>query len=443
MARFLFTVWPFPGHVHPNIAIARALVERGHQVAFYTGGSIAASLEREGLRVFPFRALQEDRITEAVLALDALSLEWRRARELKAKLRDWLLGSVDAQLQDLQDVVKRWTPDAFVCDPAMWGPLLVLHETARVPLAVMSYVAACMLPGPEGPILGVALPKAAGPFSRMGRRALHVVAGMVAADVRKGANAIRARHGLAPMAGTVTAYGGRMPLYIVPSSRLYDRQRSDLPASVHYVGPCHWDKPADSVPPAWLTEMPSDVPLVYVTEGTMHSKPAFVLRTALEALATLPVRVVVTTGKHRDPASLDLGPIPANARVERFVPHSQLFPRTNLVLTTGGTGTVLAALSAGIPLVIVPTAWDQPENAWRVAEAGAGLRIPAGHCTPDVVRRAVQQVMGDDSFARRARRLGDDLANYGGASQAADLLERMALGPHAAVGHDALQRAAC
>ena len=59
MARFLFTVWPFPGHVHPNVAIARALDVRGHASAFYTGGSIAHSLEDEGLRVFPFRAVDE------------------------------------------------------------------------------------------------------------------------------------------------------------------------------------------------------------------------------------------------------------------------------------------------------------------------------------------------------------------------------------------------
>jgi MGT family glycosyltransferase len=169
-----------------------------------------------------------------------------------------------------------------------------------------------------------------------------------------------------------------------------------------------------------------DRPLVYATEGTMHSKPAFVLRTALEALAGLPLQVVVTTGKHRDPAGLDLGHIPANARVERFVPHSQLFPRTSLVVTTGGTGTVLAALAAGIPLVIVPTAWDQPENAWRVAEAGAGVRVAPGRCTPAVLREAVQRVLGDPSFARNARRLGDDFTHYGGASQAADLLERLA-----------------
>ena len=129
MARFLFTVWPFAGHVHPNVAIARALAARGHETAFYTGSSIASALESERLRVFPFHALNEERVTRTVQELDALSLEWRKARARKAMIRDWFLGTVDAQLQDIGAIVKQWQPDALVCDPAMWGPILVLHET--------------------------------------------------------------------------------------------------------------------------------------------------------------------------------------------------------------------------------------------------------------------------------------------------------------------------
>jgi MGT family glycosyltransferase len=158
----------------------------------------------------------------------------------------------------------------------------------------------------------------------------------------------------------------------------------------------------------------------------MHSKAPLLLRAALRGLASLPVRVIATTGKHRDPATLGLGAIPSNARVERFVPHSDLLPRTDVVVTTGGTGTVLAALSAGVPLVVVPTAWDQPENAWRVAEAGAGIRLAPGRCTPEGIRLAVERVLGDHSFRQNAQRLGTDFAGHGGAAQAADLLEDLA-----------------
>ena len=318
-----------------------------------------------------------------MLALDALSLQWWRARRRKALLRAWLLETMEAQLKDLSAILPAWRPDVLVCDPAMWGPLLVLQETAQIPLAVMSCVAACMLPGPDGPIVGLPLPRAVGQLARFGRRVLRSVANVVAADVRRAAEEFRARYGLSPIRTTVTAFAGQMPLYLVPSTPAFDRQRGDLPQSVRYVGPCQWDKPGGAPSAPWLAELPPDRPVVYVTEGTVHSKPPLLLRAALQGLASIPVNVIATTGRHRDPASLGLGVIPPNARVERWIPHSDLLPRTDVVVTTGGTGTVLATLSAGRPLVVMPTAWDQPENAWRVAEAGAGIRLAPRQCTPE------------------------------------------------------------
>lgn len=427
MASFLFTVWPFPGHVHPNVAIARVLCERGHQAAFYTGASVRASLEAEGLHCFPFRQVEEARVEALVLALDALSLQWRKARHRKALLRDWLVGTIAAQLEDLAAVLSAWRPDVMVCDPAMWGPLLVVHEKARIPLAIMSYVAACMLPGPDGPILGLPLPRAYGQLARLGHRVLRSVANVAAADVRRAVNRIRARHDLSPIRTTVTAFAGQMPLYLVPGTPAFDRKRRDLPQSVHYVGPCERKAPGGGSSAPWLSDLPRDRPVVYVTEGTLHAKAPFLLRAALQGLASLPVQVIATTGKHRDPANLGLGTIPPNARVEQWVPHSDLLPRTDLVVTTGGTGTVLATLAAGVPLVVVPTAWDQPENAWRITETGAGIRLPPRHCTPEQVRTAVERVLNDPSFRQSAGCLAADFARYGGAARAADLLESLAL----------------
>lgn len=427
MARFLFTVWPFPGHVHPDVAIAHALGERGHETAFYTGNSARASLEVEGFRCFPFWHLEESRVESVVLALDAVSLQWWKARRRKALLRQWLLETIEAQLQDLVEILPAWRPDVLVCDPAMWGPLLVLQETAQIPLAIMSCVAACMLPGPDGPIVGLPLPRADGQLARFSRRVLRSFANVVAADVRRAAEGFRTRYGLSPIRTAVTAFAGQMPLYLVPSTPAFDRQRGDLPKSVRYVGPCQWDKPSGAPSAPWLAELPADRPVVYVTEGTVHSKPPLLLRAALKGLASLPVSVIATTGKHRDPANLGLGDIPPNARVERWVPHSDLLPRADVVVTTGGTGTVLATLSAGRPLVVMPTAWDQPENAWRVVEAGAGIRLAPRQCTPEGVRQAVERVLRDASFRQNARRLAVEFAAYGGAAQAAELLEDLAL----------------
>src|SRR5215204_1799464 len=132
MSKFLFTVWPYPGHIHPNVAIAHVLASRGHDVAFYTGASLKSSIEAEGFRCFEFRRVKEAQVERIVLELDAMSLEWWKGRRRKALLTEWLLGTIDAQLEDVTTILHEFHPEVIVCDPAMWGPLLVLQEKARI-----------------------------------------------------------------------------------------------------------------------------------------------------------------------------------------------------------------------------------------------------------------------------------------------------------------------
>jgi MGT family glycosyltransferase len=224
----------------------------------------------------------------------------------------------------------------------------------------------------------------------------------------------------------VTEFTGQMPLYLVPTTREFDYERQDLPPSVHYVGPCFWDKPTDEPPPAWLTQLSADVPVVHVTEGTIHWEEPILLRAAYRAFVNRPVELVMTTGAHRNPAELDLGPPAPNVRVERYVPHSDLLPKTAVVVTSGGAGTLMKALRAGVPLVVVPDGWDQPDQAQRVVEAGAGLRLDRDRCTPERLRAAVERVVNEPSFRENAQRLAAGFARYRGPDRAAELLEGLA-----------------
>jgi MGT family glycosyltransferase len=372
------------------------------------------------------RHVDEARVTSVIFAIGGLGVAGSQALRLRALMREWLVGTVPSQLADLEPVLTTWSPDVIVCDPAMWGPILILADTRGVPVAVFSYVAACMLPGQEGPVLGFSLPRPRTWRGKLYGQLVRTVAKHLPTDLPRAADRLRQEYRLSPLRTTVTEFAGTMPLYLVPSAPEYDYERRDLPPTVRYVGPCLWDKPQGEPPPPWLEQLPPDRPVVYVTEGTTHVRRPFVLRAAIEGLADLPVQVVVTTGRHREPAALELGVIPRNVRVERWMPQSHLLPRTSVVVTTGGSGNVLASLRLGIPLVIVPTSWDQPENAWRVAEAGAGLRLAPNRCTPDGLRAAVERVLGEPSFRENAGRLASVFARYGGGAQAAELLEALA-----------------
>ena len=135
--------------------------------------------------------------------------------------------------------------------------------------------------------------------------------------------------------------------------------------------------------------------------------------------------VVCTTGG-ADPTIL--GPLPANVRAAAFLPHDLLLPEVDVVVTNGGWGGVLAALQAGIPLVVAGASLDKPEVARRVAWSGAGVDLRTGTPGPARIARAVRDVTTRPGFRTRAREIGAALTAAGGAATAADLLEDLLTG---------------
>jgi MGT family glycosyltransferase len=127
-------------------------------------------------------------------------------------------------------------------------------------------------------------------------------------------------------------------------------------------------------------------------------------REAVAALAALPVRVLVTIGRERDPA--DLGPLPANVHVERWLPQADVMPRATAMVCHGGSGTVRMGLAAGVPMAVLPLFADQPWNAQRVAELGAGVVIEDAGETGEAVGR----LLGDGSYAASAQRAAAEIS---------------------------------
>jgi UDP:flavonoid glycosyltransferase YjiC (YdhE family) len=198
--------------------------------------------------------------------------------------------------------------------------------------------------------------------------------------------------------------------------------RRDLPGQVHFVG--QLAPPVSGRPlPDWWPALDGDArPLVHVTQGTYDVDPADLLLPALEGLAGSDVLVAAATGG----ALLPDERVPANARQAPFLPYDRLLPRTSVVVTNGGWGGVLAALGAGVPLVVAGGTLDKPEIARRVAWSGAGIDLRTGRPSPSAVRSAVERVLASPSYRERARAVGESLAAHGGAPAAADLVERLA-----------------
>lgn len=428
MARFLITCWSFPGHVFQPLAIARVLRERGHECAFYSGPRAARVVEGEGFPFYPSDKAEEDAMYAFMFAPEQTrTVNWRTMLQFSGTIQRWLLDSIPQQLQDLDRIIAQWRPDVVASDQNMWATMLVLREKYKIPVAVLAYFS-CMVPGPDAPPFGMGLPRPRNWYTRLLSNSVSLATTPFRARFRRAANAIRQRYGLPPLKMSVLAFTGTMPLYLVLGTSEFDYERRDLPPTVHYVGACLWDKPSHEKPSDWLEQLPKGQPWVHASEGTVHVLSPFVLSAAAQGLANLPMQVILTTGGNREPSELDLGPIAPNVHVVRWVSHTELLPRLDVMITTGGSATVQSTLKAGVPLIIVPTEWDKPDIARRVVETGAGLLLEPKRCTPKGLREAVEQVLGTPSFRQNAQRMAAAFARYGGPLAAAELLEKLADG---------------
>lgn len=417
VSRFLVTVWPLTTHLHPFIAVARELRERGHEVAFYTGAVGLEMLRNQGFSCFPFHAVDDARVERAVRR--TVSGSWR-----PSVWQELMLGTVNDQLSDLEEIWKSWEPDVVLCDIAVWGPILVLHERKKVPVALLSHVATCILPSPENPLPGVNwLLK--GSLLHPMERLIAWIWRYASAGVPRAANNLRKAWGLTPLRGTVTEFTGEMPLYLVPGTPSFDGNRHDLPPSVRYVGPCLWDKVPEQTSPEWISTVTRDRPRVIAVEGTIYPDRPHLLELAARGLANLPFNVVLVAGERRSVDSLNLGPLAPNIRLESFTPLSNLLCIADVVVAGGDSETAMACLNKRVPMVLLPAILDQPEVSWRLSEAGAAIRIPRRKRSPESLAAAVKRVLTEPQFRENGARLAEDFDKYSGADLAARSLENM------------------
>ena len=320
----------------------------------------------------------------------------------------------DHDAPDLARAIDQERPDALLVDVNAWGALAAAEAWAGpwamfcpYPLAVRSR---------DVPPFGPGLPPARGPLGRLRDQLLRpIVFGTLERTMAPPINRIRDRLGLAPVGGADDIFG-RAPLLLYLTAEPFEYPRSDWPENVVLVGPCAWEPPTD--PPAWLDDI--DRPIVLVTTSSEFQDDTRLVRVALEALAEEPVAVLATLPAS-DPARVRT---PANARVERFIPHRPVLDRAACAVTHGGMGATQKALAHGVPVCAVPFGRDQLEVARRVEVAGAGTRLPAKRLRADRLRAKVGEAM---RLRDGAERVQEAFAAAGGPSAAADAFEHRLL----------------
>jgi len=368
--RVLFTSIRNIGHYQPLVPLIEACLRAGHETLVSTPPDLAERVAKTGAEFLPFGHPGD-------AGLEPL---WRAMREVPEGERgSFVMGKifagacVRAALPALLEHVETRKPDVIVREAQEYAALLVGERTGVPSVRVGISL--------EAPLLN-----------------LH--------DVVPALGEHRKNLGLAVDAAGEALARERIVTQFPPSfwpdpaaQRLF-RFRAASPVD---------DAPLPkAVPSAWSG---SERPLVYATLGTVAgtmNELTSAYRLVLDALGSVPVHALLTTGEALDPASL--GPIPDNVHVERFVPQAELLGHVRAVVCHGGSGTVLGTLAAGVPMVVVPLFADQPTNAKEVAKVGAGLSVPYAGATAEAIAQALTRVLREPSFTERARAVAAEIA---------------------------------
>jgi MGT family glycosyltransferase len=173
----------------------------------------------------------------------------------------------------------------------------------------------------------------------------------------------------------------------------------------------------------WTLPWPAEDtrPLVVVSLGTTYMNQEDELARVVTALEPLGLRVLVLTGHELDERAAAAA---RDVLVRRYVPHAAVLPHAALVVAHGGTGTLLAALAAAVPVLCLPLGRDQPANARRVEELGLGRALPR-EAPPDAIREAVRDLLDAADVRARVGAFAATVRAYGDGDRAVDALERL------------------
>ena len=416
--RVLHVLWDGGGNLSPQLAIARELAARGHEVRVLGPRNQRARIEATGATFLSYRQAPD---ADASNPETDLVRDWEAKTPIGAfaRIRDRLMfGPALLFARDVLEELERSPADVVAWDYLLLGAGIAAERAGVGSVALVHSV--YPLPTPGVPPFGLGLMPARGAAGRTRDALLGRLVERMFAPGLKAVNQARAELELHPLKTAFNPLTGADLLLVLTAPEFDFAGSATLPANVRHTGPAFEATPGAM----WESPWPADDtrPLVLASFSTTFMDQGDLAARAIEALGALPVRALMTTGPALATAAL---PRPDNVELRDFVPHLAVLSEADVVMTHAGMGTVHSALAAGVPLVCVPQGRDQNDVAARVVHHGAGVRTGPG-ASPRKLREAVSSVLADPSYQRAAERFAEQFARQDGAARAADELEAFA-----------------
>lgn len=415
---------PIIGHINPGLPIAKELVRRGHDVRWYSTEAFRSSIEKTGARFVPI---------VGGIDLDKIDIDndphWSKRNKLKGiKQLQWdmkhlFIDGAAGYLAEISAEYDREPFDVIVGDNTA-GVCGLMHERFGVPWCVYG-ISVFTLASKDTPPFGIGVLPKSGLGGRVRDRMLYwVVDNIVFKPVSEYYKQTRVKLGFAEPTQPFLDFVRDADLYLQSSVPQFEYPRTDLPEMVKFIGAFTPEAPSNWTPPSWWHELDGNRPVVLLTQGTVANNYDELIRPAIRALASEDIKVIVTTGS-KPAEEVGIDPLPANVRVEQFIPYAHLMPKVDLLLTNGGYGSVQMALSNGVPVIAAGASEEKPEVANRVTWSGVGMGLKTKSPTEEQILALVRKVLHDPSYRNKAREIQRELAKLDAPRLAADWLEKL------------------
>lgn len=415
MSRILLTTQGSLGDLHPYLALGQGLKARGHQVAVGTTNFYKSRVEGAGLEhrpIAPHLSPEDESLIKLVIDPDKGSENIFR-QLIMPHLRD----TYQDTLRAVEDV------DLVVGHPIVLGTPLVAEQKklpwASVVLAPLSFLSVhepMEIPGHE---VMTWLTHQSGSMRKLVRflgRA--ITRGWVGPFLE-----LRRELGLPP--GGHPLYEGQHSPHLVLAiySKLLAAPQPDWPRNTVVTGYCFHDKKEghEALSPRLERFLAAGAPpLVFTLGSTAVLQAGGFYEESAAAARLLKKRAVLLCGK-----TPPKGVQGDDLLIEEYAPYSQLFPRAEAVICSGGIGTLGQALKAGVPFVVVPFSNDQPDNAARCARLGVSRALPRERYTAARAADVLRDLLADPQARPKAQKCARVIAAENGVAAACDALEKL------------------
>lgn len=410
--RILLAPFGSHGDVHPFIGLGLALKARGHDVHIITSGAFRDLVERHGFEFAPVGTAEEfeDFARDPDL--------WHPRRSVRA-----ILGRPEKMVPMLHEgyrhIAERYRPGETVLVGgilAFWAR--IAHEKPGIPFATV-HLQPSVLPSVIDPPEFASL-RMRSWWPHWFRSFLFwvgdrwVVDPMLAPPV----NEFRRELGLPPVQFLLGRWV-HSPQRIIGLFPEWYGRAADWPPQFRHAGFIRYDQAERPVPREVEAFLDAGEPPIVFTFGSAMRQGAPYFEAAVEACRILGRRgLLLAKGREQIPADL-----PASVLHAEYAPFSQVFPRAAAVVHHGGIGTTAQGLAAGVPQLVMPLAFDQPDNARRLERLGVGARLWPKQFTGPNAAAAIRALLERPDIAPRCRDVAQWMVKGDPAAAACDLIE--------------------